>query len=144
MHCSVCTPASFLQLSQVSAAHERGPEHAVDEKRRSYLEPHTSTDLNVIRAAYGEPRLRALFPFTSHGTLRFSRCTGSPFSRDMSVNPPLGGRRPVRRIRGAAPRGGVRPGPDLHGGGGRRPGRRTDGALRNGDRLAPSRLRDGA
>ncbi|MFJ7258127.1 DUF6193 family natural product biosynthesis protein [Streptomyces sp. NPDC098085] len=43
------------------------------------------------RAAYAEPRLRVLLPFTSHGTLMFSRCTGFPFSRDVSAIHPLGG-----------------------------------------------------
>lgn len=43
----------------------------------------------MIRAAHAEPRLRVLFPFTSHGTLTFGRCTGWPFSSDVSAIRPL-------------------------------------------------------
>ncbi|MFF2644824.1 DUF6193 family natural product biosynthesis protein [Streptomyces niveus] len=37
----------------------------------------------VIRAAYAEPRLRALFPFPSHGCLTFHRNTEFPWSNDL-------------------------------------------------------------
>ncbi|MFE4334601.1 DUF6193 family natural product biosynthesis protein [Streptomyces sp. NPDC056831] len=37
----------------------------------------------VIRAAYAEPRLRALFPFPSHGCLTFHRNTEFPWSSDL-------------------------------------------------------------
>lgn len=44
-------------------------------------------DLNAdlpsfVRLAYGQPRLRELFPFTSLCSLNFSRCTGYPFDTD--------------------------------------------------------------
>ncbi|MGW1105725.1 DUF6193 family natural product biosynthesis protein [Streptomyces sp. NPDC002540] len=81
--------APFLEISALAAAHERGPGHAVAEKWRRCLEPDPYEDLEMIRAARAEPRLRALFPFTSHGTLMFSRCTGWPFSSDVSAIRPL-------------------------------------------------------
>ncbi|MEW2069116.1 DUF6193 family natural product biosynthesis protein [Streptomyces sp. NPDC007346] len=37
----------------------------------------------VIAAAYAEPRLRALFPFPSHGALTFHRNTEFPWSNDL-------------------------------------------------------------
>ncbi|MFJ8210596.1 DUF6193 family natural product biosynthesis protein [Streptomyces sp. NPDC096033] len=37
----------------------------------------------VIEAAYAEPRLRALFPFPSHGALSFHRNTQFPWSNDL-------------------------------------------------------------
>lgn len=37
----------------------------------------------VIEAAYAEPRLRALFPFPSHGALAFHRNTEFPWSNDL-------------------------------------------------------------
>jgi len=36
-----------------------------------------------VEAAYAEPRLRQLLPFTSHWVLCFSRCTGSPHTTDV-------------------------------------------------------------
>ncbi|GAA2812057.1 hypothetical protein GCM10010505_42690 [Kitasatospora aburaviensis] len=37
----------------------------------------------VLEAAYAEPRLRALFPFPSHGALNFHRNTQFPWSNDL-------------------------------------------------------------
>ncbi|MFE7515733.1 DUF6193 family natural product biosynthesis protein [Streptomyces sp. NPDC057540] len=37
----------------------------------------------VIAAAYAEPRLRALYPFPSHGALTFHRNTQDPWSNDL-------------------------------------------------------------
>ncbi|MGW1803326.1 DUF6193 family natural product biosynthesis protein [Streptomyces sp. NPDC001984] len=92
--------APFLDFSALALAHERGPEYAVAEKWRRYLEPDPYTDVDMIRAAHAEPRLRVLFPVTSHGTLMFSRCTGFPFSRDLSAIHPLGGGRYAVHHRG--------------------------------------------
>ncbi|MFE2559977.1 DUF6193 family natural product biosynthesis protein [Streptomyces sp. NPDC059352] len=39
----------------------------------------------MLHVAHAEPRPRALFPFTSHGALMLSRCTGFPFSQDVSA-----------------------------------------------------------
>lgn len=35
---------------------------------------------NLVEAAYARPELRVLFPFTSHGSLHLSQCTGYPFT----------------------------------------------------------------
>ncbi|MFE3906137.1 DUF6193 family natural product biosynthesis protein [Streptomyces sp. NPDC059153] len=85
--------APFLKVSSLAAVHERGPEYAVAEKWRRYLEPGPYENLEMISAAHAEPRLRTLFPYTSHRTLHFSRCTGWPFSRDISAIHPLAGGR---------------------------------------------------
>ncbi|MDX3078602.1 DUF6193 family natural product biosynthesis protein [Streptomyces sp. MI02-7b] len=85
--------APFLEVSALALAHERGPEYAVAEKWSRYLAPDLYEDVELLRAAHAEPRLRALFPFTSHGALMFSRCTGFPFSQDVSAIYPLGDRR---------------------------------------------------
>ncbi|MFJ4868971.1 DUF6193 family natural product biosynthesis protein [Streptomyces sp. NPDC088757] len=37
----------------------------------------------VLEAAYAEPRLRALFPFPSHGCFTFHRNTRFPWSNDL-------------------------------------------------------------
>jgi hypothetical protein len=36
----------------------------------------------LVDAAYAEPTLRQLYPYTSHWSLRFSTTTGFPFSPD--------------------------------------------------------------
>lgn len=92
--------APFMKVSALAAAHERRPEYAVAGKWRRYLEPDAYRDLDMIRAAHAQPRLRVLFPFTSHGRLLFSRCTGWPFSRDISMIHPLGDGRYAVRHRG--------------------------------------------
>ncbi|WP_283164963.1 DUF6193 family natural product biosynthesis protein [Streptomyces sp. HU2014] len=37
----------------------------------------------MVRAAHAHPRLRVLFPTVSHGSLQLSRCTRSPWTRDV-------------------------------------------------------------
>lgn len=92
--------APFLEVSTLALAHERGPECAVAEMWSRYQRPGAHGDLEMFHAAHAEPRLRALFPFTSHGALLFSRCTGFPFSQDVSVIHPLGDRRYAVHHRG--------------------------------------------
>lgn len=92
--------APFLEISALALAHERSPEDAVAEKWRRYLDSGQRLDLEMIRAAHAEPRLRMLFPSTSHGSLHFSRCTGWPFSRDVSAIYPLGNGRYTVHHRG--------------------------------------------
>ncbi|MGW6557596.1 DUF6193 family natural product biosynthesis protein [Streptomyces hydrogenans] len=62
-------------------------EEAVVEKTwHGILEGHPGArrgDPDVIAAAYAEPRLRALFPFPSHGALSFHRNTQYPWSNDL-------------------------------------------------------------
>ncbi|WP_245766850.1 DUF6193 family natural product biosynthesis protein [Streptomyces colonosanans] len=46
----------------------------------------------LIEAAYAEPRLWQLFPWTGMAELHFSRCTGHPWTWDIPyVQPALGG-----------------------------------------------------
>lgn len=41
--------------------------------------------LDLVRAAYAEPRLRELYPWTSHWSLGFSRCTGFRWTMDIPI-----------------------------------------------------------
>ncbi|GAA0411538.1 hypothetical protein GCM10009530_75070 [Microbispora corallina] len=43
----------------------------------------------LIDAAITEPHLSQLFPYTSMITLRFSRCTGYPYTRDLPWARPI-------------------------------------------------------
>lgn len=46
----------------------------------------------LIDAAYAEPRLRMLFPWTGMGELHFSRCTGTRWNWDVPhISPAVGG-----------------------------------------------------
>ncbi|MGW4410039.1 DUF6193 family natural product biosynthesis protein [Nonomuraea sp. NPDC004702] len=46
----------------------------------------------LAEAAYAEPRLRQLFPWTGMGELHFSRCTGKRWTWDIPyVQPAVGG-----------------------------------------------------
>ncbi|WP_433178774.1 DUF6193 family natural product biosynthesis protein [Actinoallomurus sp. CA-150999] len=74
----------FVEYGPLAEAHERGD--AVEAKWAIYRNtsaPHVDHDL--IEAAYAQPRLRALFPFHSHRSLHFSRCTGFPYTHDIPV-----------------------------------------------------------
>ncbi|MFI0406797.1 DUF6193 family natural product biosynthesis protein [Actinomadura sp. 3N508] len=78
---------SFVQYDPLAEAHERGD--AVEVRWAIYRRtsaPHVDHDL--IEAAYAQPRLRALFPFHSHRSLNFSRCTGFPYTHDVPVIDP--------------------------------------------------------
>ncbi|MEV0535562.1 DUF6193 family natural product biosynthesis protein [Kitasatospora sp. NPDC050463] len=61
-------------------------ETVVEKTWRGILERHPEArrgEPAVIEAAYAEPRLRALFPFPSHGALTFHRNTRFPWSNDL-------------------------------------------------------------
>ncbi|MFF1909967.1 DUF6193 family natural product biosynthesis protein [Kitasatospora sp. NPDC058218] len=61
-------------------------ETVVEKTWRGMLERHPTArrgEPAVIEAAYAEPRLRALFPFPSHGALSFHRNTHFPWSNDL-------------------------------------------------------------
>src|SRR5262249_7126818 len=67
--------ASFVKVSTLARAHERGPGDAVAEQWR-LLRARWKTDddrfrfvVDIIEAAYAAPELRQLFPYTSHATL---------------------------------------------------------------------------
>ncbi|GLX41179.1 hypothetical protein Sros01_72520 [Streptomyces roseochromogenus] len=61
-------------------------ETVVEKTWRLMLEGHPTArrgDPEVMEAAHAEPRLRALFPFPSHGCLTFHRNTEFPWSNDL-------------------------------------------------------------
>ncbi|MEV0623945.1 DUF6193 family natural product biosynthesis protein [Nonomuraea sp. NPDC050404] len=77
----------FVEYCPVAEAHERG--EAVEATWAIYRTASARhVDHDLIEAAYAEPRLRALFPFHSHRTLHFSRCTGFPYTHDLPVIDP--------------------------------------------------------
>ncbi|MFB8277323.1 DUF6193 family natural product biosynthesis protein [Nocardia colli] len=74
--------APFVRFSELTEAYEQGD--PVETKWNLYRRtqaPHIDHDL--IEAAYAQPRLRMLFPYTSHETLHLSRCTRFPFTHDL-------------------------------------------------------------
>ncbi|MFD6567522.1 DUF6193 family natural product biosynthesis protein [Micromonospora profundi] len=71
----------FMNVGELALAHERGT--AVEVKWRLLLESAPDPVRPAVEAAAGQPLLRGLFPFLSHNTLRFSRCTGYPYSADV-------------------------------------------------------------
>lgn len=80
----------FVSFSPLAEAHERG-EAAEYTWRRHHDDPQQAPHLHsFIAMAIHEPRLRALFPFTSMGTLGFSRTAGYPHSDDCPWIRPLG------------------------------------------------------
>jgi hypothetical protein len=79
---------SFLPISGLALAHERGPAAAVAWNwkllRESWQgDEHAACVVELIEAAFAVPELRQLYAYTSHFDLRFSTCTGFPFSRDV-------------------------------------------------------------
>lgn len=77
----------FVQYGPLAEAHERGEAvEATWAMYRTTTARHVNHDL--IEAAYAQPRLRALYPFHSHRTLNFSRCTGYPYTHDTPVIDP--------------------------------------------------------
>jgi uncharacterized protein DUF6193 len=101
----------FVEYGPLAEAHERGD--AVEAKWTIYR--HTSAshvDHELIEAAYAEPRLRALFPFHSHRSLNFSRCTGFPYTHDIPVITPANGRYRVTWWTTRSPRGTAKIGED--------------------------------
>ncbi|MFE2867153.1 DUF6193 family natural product biosynthesis protein [Embleya sp. NPDC059259] len=102
-------------LPDLAAAHERGPAAAVEVKwqqlilswqwmreRHEILRPMRPYPgiVPLLEAAFAQPGLRQLFPFTSHHTLCFSSCTGYPYVlRVPCVDPHSDGRFRVRRPR---------------------------------------------
>jgi Family of unknown function (DUF6193) len=81
----------WIEVSELAFAHERGPadavavqwEHVRAQMREPMGDQPFELGIRVADAAYAEPRLRRLFPYTSHWVLCFSRCTGSPFTYDV-------------------------------------------------------------
>jgi hypothetical protein len=82
---------SFMEVGELALAHERGT--AVDVKWRRLRESASDLVRPAVEAAAAQPMLRGLFPFLSHETLCFSRCTGYPYSGDVPVIQPVGASR---------------------------------------------------
>lgn len=79
--------APFVELSRRADAAAQGPAEVVAAEWQELRDDAAKADwpeyLALIEAAYAEPRLRRLYPYTSHWTLRFSTTTGMPFSPDL-------------------------------------------------------------
>ena len=80
---------AFMHVGELALAYEAGTE--VEAKWRLLREDATGDIRLAVEAAAARPVLRGLFPFLSHQTLRFSRCTAYPYSLDVSCIQPLGG-----------------------------------------------------
>ncbi|MBC6461452.1 DUF6193 family natural product biosynthesis protein [Actinomadura sp. HBU206391] len=76
----------FVELTGLAEAAEQGPAYVVavqwQTMRQEAEEANWSEYRALIEAAQAEPKLRQLYPYTSHWTLRFSTTTGYPFSPD--------------------------------------------------------------
>ncbi|MFJ6085832.1 DUF6193 family natural product biosynthesis protein [Streptomyces sp. NPDC092369] len=86
----------FLQIDVLAEAHELGPEAAVAAQWERLKEKAADTPAfpefgRLVEAAYAEPRLRQLFPFTSHWTVAFSSCTDRPYHDEIAIAPQYGG-----------------------------------------------------
>ena len=88
----------FVTFGELAEAHERGPADAVAVKWRLLRESMrggvpVATVRELVEAAFAEPKLRQLYPFTSHRSLHFTTCTGYPFTWVVPfVDPLLDGR----------------------------------------------------
>jgi hypothetical protein len=85
----IARQVSFVRLCRLALAAEEGPERIVAEQWRHIREQAQKTDWPewklLIEAAYREPKLRPLYPYRSHYSLRFSTTTGQPLSPDCMV-----------------------------------------------------------
>jgi Family of unknown function (DUF6193) len=74
----------FVGLPGLAEAAEQGPAQVVAVQwqylREEADEAPWPGQRALIEAAYAEPKLRQLYPYTSHWALRFSTTTGYPFS----------------------------------------------------------------
>ncbi|MCT9010270.1 DUF6193 family natural product biosynthesis protein [Streptomyces rhizosphaerihabitans] len=78
-------------MGPLTEAPERGTK--VETAWASYRQtPALHVDHFLIEAAYDQPQLRALFPFHSHRSLGFSRCTEFPHTHDVPVVTPVNGK----------------------------------------------------
>lgn len=76
----------FVELTRLAEAAEQGPEQLVAAQwqwlREDAEQANWPEHQALVEAAHAEPRLRQLYPYTSHWSLRFSTTTGFPFSPD--------------------------------------------------------------
>lgn len=84
----------FASVSGFAEAFERGEPDAIDYRWGQYLDGPPARHMLGLRdflaAAAGEPRLRALFPFTSHQDLGFRRAVRETQSRALAWVRPFG------------------------------------------------------
>jgi hypothetical protein len=77
----------FVELCRLAEAAEQGPAQTVSEQwqwvRQDDEEAPWPEYRALIEAAYAEPHLRQLFPYTSHWSLRLSAIVGFRFSADV-------------------------------------------------------------
>ena len=88
--------APFAHISELAEAHERGPHAAVEVQwRRMRVQAADAPSFPqfglLVEAAHAKPRLRRLYPFSSHWTLGFSAWTGFPFRVVTAITPSYGG-----------------------------------------------------
>ncbi|MFD8692921.1 DUF6193 family natural product biosynthesis protein [Streptomyces sp. NPDC059651] len=94
----------FILLSPLAEGVERGT--AAEARWADYRRTAARfVDRDLIEASYAQPQLRALFPFHSHRSLTFSRCTGFPYTHDAPVVTPVNGRYRVTWWKTRSPRG---------------------------------------
>ncbi|MFF3226012.1 DUF6193 family natural product biosynthesis protein [Nocardia suismassiliense] len=78
----------FVRFGELAEAYEQGD--PVETHWKSYRRTQVPyIDHDLIEAAYAQPRLRVLFPYTSHETLHLSRCTRFPYTHDIPGITPL-------------------------------------------------------
>lgn len=80
----------FIEFNSNARPHEAG--RLVDECWRRRLERNDDVALllgPLLRSCANRPRLRALFPFTSHEILLFSRTTGYPYDAMVTCARPV-------------------------------------------------------
>ncbi|MFD5621312.1 DUF6193 family natural product biosynthesis protein [Streptomyces yangpuensis] len=90
------TLSPFLHFGELAEAHERGPAAVVDVqwlriREQAAAEPQFPEFGLLVEAAHAEPRLRQLYPFSSHWTLGFNAHTGSPCPPVIAVAPAYDG-----------------------------------------------------
>lgn len=88
----------FVNVSELALAHEKGPAEACRLRWQHLREDAPNAPFpkiaEVIEAAWMQPLLRQLFPYTAHWSLYFSTCTGFPYTRNvMGIDPFNGGLR---------------------------------------------------
>ncbi|MGW3040153.1 DUF6193 family natural product biosynthesis protein [Kitasatospora sp. NPDC001159] len=93
----LCEQLPFLEFTELAEAHERGPAAAVEAQwRRIWEEAADEPEFTefglLVEAAHAEPRLRQLYPFSSHWTLGFRARTGAPSRAEVAIVPAHNGR----------------------------------------------------
>ncbi|MFE7040842.1 DUF6193 family natural product biosynthesis protein [Streptomyces atratus] len=82
----------FVHFTELAEAHERGPAPAVEVRwhliRKEAADAPDFPEFGLlVEAAHAEPRLRQLYPFSSHWTIGFNARTGMPCPPEVAVAP---------------------------------------------------------